>query len=132
MVHGGAYAQLALSARLRAAQGMSLEDKKLATIIFYGALENRLRIAWVLKQFVEEMPRQAVEDVLHIAAAQLLFLDRVPDHAAVDQAVRQVKALGWEQYAALVNGTLRSLIRARDQGKIATQIPSRTRCATYR
>ena len=118
VMHSGAYAQLALSAHLRAARGLSLEDKKLATIIFYGALENRLRIAWVLKQFVEDIPQRAVEDVLHIAAAQLLFLDRVPDHAAVDQAVRQIKALGREQYAALVNGVLRSLIRARDQGDI--------------
>ena len=114
----GAYAQLALGQHLRAAQSLSPEDKRLATMIFYAALENRLRINWVLGQFVSEMPEDAVEEVLHIAAAQLLFMDRVPDHAAVDQAVKQIKALGREKYAPLVNGALRSLIRARDGGGI--------------
>lgn len=114
----GAYAQLALGEHLRAAYRMSLEDKRLATMIFYAALENRLRIKWVLKQFVASMPEGAVEDVLHIAAAQLLFMDKIPDHAAVDEAVKQIKALGREKYAPLVNGALRSLIRARDGGEI--------------
>ena len=56
-------------------------------------------------------------DILHIAAAQLLFMDRVPDHAAVDEAVKQVRAVHREGYAGMVNGVLRNLIRARDAGK---------------
>ncbi|MDO4357175.1 MAG: transcription antitermination factor NusB, partial [Clostridia bacterium] len=55
----------------------------------------------------------------HIAAAQLLFMDKVPDHAVVDQAVRHMKLAHRERYGGLVNGVLRSLIRARDTGEIA-------------
>ena len=114
---GGAYSGIALNERLRNAE-LSLEDKRLATSMFYTALENRMRIEYVLGQFVERMPEPFIQEVLHLAAAQILYMDRVPDHAAVDEAVKQVKAFGREQYAALVNGTLRNLIRARDAGSI--------------
>lgn len=113
-----AYSTLALSEHLRAASHLTPEDKRLATVIFYAALENRIQIAWILKQFVQSMPEKVIEDILHIAAAQILFLDRVPDHAAVNEAVGQVKSLGRERFAPLVNGALRSLIRARDAGEL--------------
>ncbi len=117
VTRAGGYATLALDKRLRASR-LSSEDKRLATGIFYGALENRLRILYVLSQFVERMPNPAVEDILTVAAAQILFMDRVPDHAAVDEAVKQAKALGNEAFSGVVNGALRNLIRARDEGKI--------------
>lgn len=117
-----AYATLALDKHLSRSH-LSHDDKRLATGIFYTALENRIRLSHVLSQFISHMPEPIVEDILHIAAAQLLLMDRVPDHAAVDEAVKQVKTLGREGFAPLVNGTLRSLIRARDAGQI--QYPSR-------
>ena len=106
---------------------MSVEDKRLATGMFYTALENRMRIEYVLGQFVEHMPEPFIRECLHLAAAQILYMDRVPDHAAVDEAVKQVKAYGREQYAALVNGALRNLIRAREAGSI--QEPDRAASA---
>ncbi len=114
---GGAFSGIALNERLRKAD-LSVEDKRLATNIFYTALENRMRIEYVLAQFVEHMPEPFIREALHVAAAQILYMDRVPDHAAVDEAVKQVRAYGREQYTALVNGTLRNLIRARDAGTI--------------
>lgn len=119
----GAYANLALDTQLKGTRNLSFEDRRFAAAIFYAALENKLRIEWVLKQFVAKMPDRSVEDVLHIAAAQLLFLDRVPDHAVVDEAVKQARALGKESFTALVNGALRSLIRARDGGEIRYPSP---------
>ena len=108
-----AYAGIALNKRLKEAE-LTPEDKRLATSIFYTALENRMRIEHLLGQFVAHMPEPIVREVLHLATAQIIFMDRIPDHAAVDEAVNQIKRLGREQYAALVNGTLRNLIRARD------------------
>ena len=113
-----AYSTLALDEHLKNAKHLSLEDKQLATSIFYTALENRLKISWVLKQFVEIMPEPIIEDILHIGVAQLLCMDRMPDHAVVDEAVKQVKVFGREHFAPLVNGTLRNVIRARDAGEI--------------
>src|ERR1700738_1893951 len=63
------------------------------------------------------LPRQAahLEWTLIAASAQILFLD-VPDHAAVDLAVRMTRfETKNAPYASLVNGVLRNLIRAREK-----------------
>ncbi|MBQ2955189.1 MAG: hypothetical protein IJE08_01880, partial [Clostridia bacterium] len=112
-----AYAGIALNKRFKEVE-LSPEDKRLATNIFYTALENRMRIDHLLNQLVASMPEPIVRAVLHVAAAQLLYMDRIPDHAAVDEAVNAIKRLGREHYAALVNGTLRNLIRERDAGEL--------------
>ncbi len=112
-----AYAGIALNKRFKEVE-LSPEDKRLATNIFYTALENRMRIDHLLNGLVASMPEQIVRAVLHVAAAQLLYMDRIPDHAAVDEAVNTIKKLGREHYAALVNGTLRNLIRERDAGEL--------------
>ena len=117
---GGAYANIALDKRLREAT-ISPEDKRLATNIFYTALENRMYIDYLLTQFIEHMPEEkVVRELLHIAAAQILYMDRVPDYAAVDEAVDQIKKFGREKYAPMMNGALRNLIRARDAGELKT------------
>ena len=110
----GAYSNIALDKRLKAID-VSDEDRRLATNLFYTALEHRMYIDHVLSAFIESMPdEKIVREILHIAMAQLLYMDRVPDYAAVDAAVRQIKGYHREQYAPLINGALRSVIRARD------------------
>lgn len=116
VVRGGAYASQALSRQLNDS-GLSPEDKRLATGIFYFAAENRLRIRYALAKFLQTNADPVTEDILHIAAAQILFMDKIPDHAAVDEAVKQARASGREGLTGLVNGVLRSLLRARDAGE---------------
>lgn len=117
-----AYAQLALSDQLRKST-ISPEDKRLATNIFYSTLENLIRIDYVLAQLIERMPDAYTRDILRMAVAQMLFMDRLPDHAIVDQAVKQTKKGGRDGFAGVVNGTLRNLIRRRDAGEIAYPNP---------
>lgn len=111
-----AYASLALNRRLRESAA-SPEDKKLATSIFYAAVENRICLSYILHRFAPRTPDPVIEDILHIAMAQLLYLDRIPAHAAVDEAVKTVKRLGREEQAGFVNGVLRSLLRAKEAGE---------------
>ena len=122
VVRGDAYAAQALDRRLVEAR-LKPDDRRLAAGLFYSAVENRLYIEHVLKQFIDQRPEPVVSDILHIAAAQLLFMDRVPDHAAVDEAVKQVRAARREGFTGLVNGVLRNLIRARDNDAI--QLPDK-------
>ena len=118
MTRGGAYASQALDRALENTK-LSPEDRRLAAGLFYAAVENRLRLEWTLGQMMATKPEPVVGDVLTLAAAQLLFMDRIPDHAAVDEAVKQVRRAGRAGLDGLVNGVLRSLIRARDAGELA-------------
>lgn len=117
VVRGDAYAAQALDRRLGEAR-LSPEDRRLATSLFYFAVENRLYIEAALAPFLREKPEPVVMDILHTAAAQLLFMQKIPDHAAVDEAVKQVRACGREGFTGLTNAVLRSLIRARDAGEV--------------
>lgn len=117
VVRGDAYAAQALDKQLKAAK-LSEADRRLAASLFYFAVENRLYIETMLSQFMEARPEPVVNDILNIAAAQILFMDRIPDHAAVDEAVKQVRSSGREGLTGLVNGVLRNLIRARDAGTL--------------
>lgn len=116
VVRGDAYAAQALNRQLENSE-LKDDDRRLAASLFYFAVENRLYIERALKPFIESKPEPVIVDILHIAAAQLLFMDKIPDHAAVDEAVKQTRAVKREGYSGMVNGVLRNLIRARDAGK---------------
>ena len=129
VVRENAYAAQALDRALSTAK-LSEEDRRLAASLFYTALENRLRIDRVIARFIQTRPDPEIIDILHIAAAQLLFMDKIPDHAAVDEAVKQTRRAHREGMTALVNAVLRSIIRARDAGELA--LPDReTDAAAY-
>ncbi len=55
---------------------------------------------------------------LHLGLIQLFFLDRIPDHAAVDQSVGAARATLGEGAARFTNAVLRESLRARREGSI--------------
>ncbi len=118
VARSGSYVSAALDRHLNTTH-LSADDKRLAASLFFTAVENRLLLEARLSQFWTERPEPVVEDILHIAAAQILLMDKIPDHAAVDEAVKQTRASGRDGLSALVNGVLRSLIRARDAGELS-------------
>lgn len=111
----GAYASLALGERLRAAH-LSPEDRRLATGLVYGTLENQLQIDYALDRLMDHPTREPVQrDILRMGAYQILFLDRVPDSAAVDEAVKLTRAMGIEAACGFINAVLRNLSRGKDE-----------------
>lgn len=118
-----AYAAQALDRALSTVK-LSDDDRRLAAGIFYFALENRLRIEKIISSYVKSRPDGAVMDILCIATAQLIFMDKIPDHAAVDEAVKQTRRARMESMTALVNGVLRNIIRSRDAGELTLPDPA--------
>ena len=112
-----AYASQALDRELSAVK-LSDEDRRLTASMFYFTLENRLRIQSLISTKVKSRPDPEIMDILTLAAAQILFMDKIPDHAAVDEAVKQTRKARRESMTALVNAVLRGLIRDRDAGEL--------------
>lgn len=106
-----AYVSLALDGELERA-GLGAEDRGLATEIAYGVVRHRTRLGRAL---AAHAPRgidklsPAVRIALEAAAYQLLFLDRVPAHAVVDDAVGAVKRVAGPKVAGFANKVLRAL-----------------------
>lgn len=97
--------------------GLNPRDLALTRSITTAALRRLGTVRHALADLLDRgLPRQAaqIEWCLIAGAAQILFLD-VPDHAAVDLAVRMTRLdTKTAPYAALVNGVLRNLTRKRE------------------
>ena len=98
--------------------GLDARDRALARSIATVSFRRLGTIRKALGRFLEKgLPKRAgaLEWILIVAAAQLLFLD-VPDHAAVDLAVRATRLdPGATPFAALVNAVLRNVARAKEE-----------------
>ncbi|MDX8516272.1 RsmB/NOP family class I SAM-dependent RNA methyltransferase [Mesorhizobium captivum] len=96
---------------------LDARDRALVRAILVTALRHRMTIAGLLAKRLEKpLPANAtaLSHILHVAAAQILFLD-IPDSAAVDLAVTHAKSDPRTlRFSGLVNGVLRSLARAKD------------------
>jgi 16S rRNA (cytosine967-C5)-methyltransferase len=113
---GGAYADLALHAAL-ARSSLEPRDRALASELVHGTLRWRGRLDYALARVLAR-PLDSLEPrvtrVLRLGAYQILFCDRVPDSAAVSEAVGLARATGVDRAAGLVNAALRRLSRERD------------------
>lgn len=110
------YSNIVIDKAIRAA-GLAPRDAALASAIFYGVLEKRLTLDDAIGHFLAK-PKQkmdeTVRNILRIAAYQMLYLDRIPDSAAVNEAVLCAAAYMNGRYKGFVNGVLRSFSRGRD------------------
>lgn len=89
-------------------------DKALLFEIVHGVVRWMGRLDWVLNGFYKGTFSKAIPNLkngLRVALYQILFLDRVPDYAAVNEAVEFVKKLQGAKPAGLTNAVLRNIIR---------------------
>ncbi len=110
------YSNLVIDKALKAAQ-LDQRDSALCSTIFYGVLEKRVTLDHFLKKCLRDprkKPEKTVSMALRCGAYQILYLDRVPDSAAVNETVNDLKARGRESYAGFVNGVLRNLSRQKE------------------
>ncbi len=96
---------------------LSGPDKALLFEIVHGVMRWMGRIDWILNgfykgQFSKVVPN--IKNALRVALYQILFLDKVPDYAAVNEAVEFVKKLQGQKYADVANGVLRNIIRNKE------------------
>ena len=92
--------------------GTDLRDQALLHELVKGTLRWRGRIDWTLDRLVHvglDGLTPWIKNILRLGAYQILFLDRVPMHAAVDESVKLAHQYGHPGSAGLVNSVLRRL-----------------------
>jgi len=108
-----AYADLLLDQTL-SAKNLASHDRALLTELTYGTLRWRGRLDAHLTPLVRR-PLQKTDpflrNLLRLSLYQFLFLDRIPDYAAVNEAVQSAKGYGGAKAAGFVNGVLRNFLR---------------------
>lgn len=103
-------------------RALDMRDRALVRAILVTALRYRRTIGNLISARLERpLPANAtaLSHILHVAAAQILFLD-IPDSAAVDLAVTHAKAdPRTARFSGLVNGVLRAIARSKE-----TELPA--------
>lgn len=106
---GGAFVNLALDQALEGS-GLPAADRALATELVYGVTRWRGRLDYVLDHLsrrpVGDLPAW-IRNILRMGLYQILYLDRVPDRAAVSESVLLAREFGHRGTAGLVNAVLR-------------------------
>jgi 16S rRNA (cytosine967-C5)-methyltransferase len=116
------FPDILLDVYLKKHPDLDVRDRALATELVYGVLRWQGRLDWVIDRYARIAPgRMAlpVRVLLRLAVYQLLFLDRVPEAAAVHEAVELAKTSQPQHVVRFVNGVLRSIAREREVLKIA-------------
>jgi len=92
---------------------LSKEDTNLLTELVYGTLQRQMTLDYLLEPFLKKQKNLEnwVRQILRVSVYQMEFLDRIPDHAIINEAANIAKDRGHRGIVGLVNGVLRNVQR---------------------
>lgn len=98
-------------------EGLDKREAALASRIAFGVLQNLFFCDYVIGRFstvsinkIEPM----VMDILRISVYQIAFLDKIPDHAVINESVELTKKYSNKRAAGFVNAVLRGILRNKE------------------
>lgn len=112
----GAWSDAVLGSVMDSAQ-LSGRDRALCTALCYGVMQNMLLLDNAIALFSSVKVNKLepkVLDILRLGSYQILFMERIPDSAAVNESVGISKKLGYARAAGLVNAVLRKISANRE------------------
>lgn len=92
-------------------------DAALATRLCYGVIQNRMLLDYYIGCWCSQRPERlesVIRNILRLGGYQILFLDKVPPRAAVNEAVEMTKRHRREKAAGMVNAILRKFAANRE------------------
>lgn len=109
---GQAFSNIAVNAALEK-NLVNGKDIPLFTELVYGTLQRKMTLHYLLTPFIKG---KKIDDwvlwLLSLSIYQLEFLDRIPEHAILNEAVEIAKKKGHKGTSGFVNGVLRSYLRS--------------------
>ncbi len=112
----GAYSDKALKKALPFAE-LSPQDRAFTTELVYGVIKNKSRIDFIIQTYSSQKLKKLsiwILNAIRIGVYQMIFLDKIPHSAAVNESVTLAKRYGHKASSGFVNGVLRSVSRTGD------------------
>jgi len=114
---GGKFIEDLLETALHGAQ-LSPADRALCQEIVYGIVRWQATLDWLIARKTDGREQKpALQNLLRLGLYQIFWLDRIPDHAAVNETVELAKQNGFGAQAGFVNAVLRGYLREHDETK---------------
>ena len=115
-----AYSNIALNNAIRENRLSGL-DSSFVSALVYGVLERKITLDYIIKQY-SKIPLRKIEFktkmILRLGILQLLFMDKIPESAAVNESVNLAKKHKLQKSSGFINGILRSITRAEEKYKL--------------
>lgn len=96
---------------------LSQQDESFIRELVYGVLENKSYIDYILSKVSKVKLKKihpAILEIIRVGIYQLVFMDRVPTSAAVNESVNLAKKYGHKGSIGFVNGVLRNISRDKE------------------
>jgi 16S rRNA (cytosine967-C5)-methyltransferase len=110
------YSNLVLDASLSRID-LSGKDAALSTVLLYGVIENRIRLDYIISSYynkkLEKLSPQIL-NILRLGVYQLIYLNKIPNYAVVDESVKLTRKIGQSSASGLVNAILRKTATNKD------------------
>ncbi len=114
VLHEDAYSAIAINNAVRE-EHLGGVDVSFLSALVYGVLERKLTLEYIIRQYssirIKKIEAKTLI-VLYLGVYQLIYMDKVPDSAAVNESVKLCKRLRLYKSAGFVNAVLRNLVRA--------------------
>lgn len=110
----GGYSNIQLGSALSSAD-MEPREKKLCSAIYYGVIERKLTLDHIIGGLSSrplEKLDASVLNILRCGIFQILYMDGIPDNAAVNESVKLAKAMKKTSASGMINAVLRNFIRS--------------------
>ena len=93
VLNKGAYSNLKINEVL-STNNINTVDKNLFTELVYGTLKRKYTLDYLLKPFIKTKIKSWVRQLLWMSLYQYLYLDKIPNHAIIHEAVDIAKKRG--------------------------------------
>ena len=101
-----------------ASSSLSEPDRRLVKELCIGVKKWQLTLDWFISGKTKVPPKQhTLANILRLGVYQIVFLTKIPDHAAVNEMVELTKQVGLKKFTALVNAVLRAFARERESAR---------------
>ena len=91
-------------------------DRRLLQELVFGIIRWQGALDWLIRRKTEgRVQKQVLQILLRLGLYQIFWLDRIPDHAAVNESVELARQLGFGPQSGFVNAVLRAYLREREE-----------------
>ncbi len=91
---------------------LSQPDRALCQELVYGIVRSQATLDWLIDQKTNNRPQKPIlRELLRLGLYQIFWLDRIPNHAAVNETVASAKRHGFTSQAGFINAVLRGYLR---------------------
>lgn len=112
------YSHVAIRGVLEKYQYLDKQDRAFLTRTAEGTIERMLELDYIIDQFskvpVKKM-KPVIRNIMRMSVYQMKYMDRIPDSAVCNEAVKLARKKGFDKLTGFVNGVLRSIARGLPQ-----------------